>query len=219
MSKVVALVSGGMDSVTMLYMLKNLMQHEVKALSVHYGQRHFKEIAYAEAICERLEVPIIKVDMHGLAPLINKGALMGDGDVPEGHYANESMKQTIVPNRNMIMLSLATGHAIAIGYNAVAYAAHQGDHTIYPDCRRSFVEVMRRAIRQCDWNELDLLVPFIMQFKEDIVKEGTKLGVPYELTWSCYRGGNIHCGKCGTCVERKEAFQKAEVEDPTTYED
>jgi 7-cyano-7-deazaguanine synthase len=141
--------------------------------------------------------------------------------VPEGHYEEESMKQTVVPNRNMILLALAGAWAISTKSDAIAYAAHSGDHAIYPDCRPEFTEAMSDALRLCDWHEVKLMRPFLYptpMSKADIVKLGTSLGVPFELTWSCYKGGEKHCGKCGTCVERVEAFQLAGVEDPTEYE-
>jgi 7-cyano-7-deazaguanine synthase len=138
-------------------------------------------------------------------------------EVPHGHYAEESMKQTVVPNRNMILLSVAIGHAIAHKCDAVAYAAHAGDHAIYPDCRREFVQAMQGAAQLCDWRRIDLLSPFVDFSKADIVEQGELLGVDFSKTYSCYEGNEIHCGKCGTCTERKEAFELNSIKDPTQY--
>lgn len=138
--------------------------------------------------------------------------------VPEGHYEDESMKSTVVPNRNMILLSIATAGSIASGLEGVAYAAHAGDHAIYPDCRPAFADAMNEAIKLCDYTSQRLVRPFVSLTKADIVKAGAALGVPFERTWSCYNGGATHCGKCGTCVERIEAFKLAGVSDPTDYQ-
>jgi 7-cyano-7-deazaguanine synthase len=127
------------------------------------------------------------------------------------------MKTTVVPNRNMILLALATGHALSIGAQQVAYAAHSGDHAIYPDCRNEFADAMARAMALCDWSQVELYRPFVDWTKADIVRRGAELGVPFGQTWSCYKGGNKHCGRCGTCIERREAFDLAGVEDPTNY--
>jgi 7-cyano-7-deazaguanine synthase len=137
--------------------------------------------------------------------------------LPEGHYAEDSMKATVVPNRNMILLSLAAGHAISLQFDTVAYAAHAGDHTIYPDCRPEFATAMDEALKLCDWNTVSLYRPFVQLSKHDLVRKGNELGVPFEKTWSCYAGNDKHCGKCGTCVERKEAFELVGLLDPTEY--
>jgi 7-cyano-7-deazaguanine synthase len=138
--------------------------------------------------------------------------------VPHGHYAQQSMKQTVVANRNMIMLAVAAGWAINQRAERVAYAAHTGDHAIYPDCRPEFAEAVDRAIRLADWHEVYLYCPFVRLTKAQIVARGAELGVDFVHTWSCYEGGRIHCGRCGTCFERREAFQEANVADPTEYE-
>ncbi|NBQ03100.1 MAG: 7-cyano-7-deazaguanine synthase, partial [Opitutae bacterium] len=137
----------------------------------------------------------------------------------EGHYAEESMKSTVVPNRNMILLALAGGHALSLGFDTIAYAAHAGDHTIYPDCRPEFADAMDTALSLADWNTLSLHRPFVDMTKSDLVSLGAELDAPLHLTWSCYAGNEIHCGKCGTCVERKEAFALAKIPDPTKYEE
>lgn len=216
MSKSVVIFSGGMDSATLLaYQVKALGNPH--ALTFMYGQRHDKEVGYAKQFAEVLRVPHEIVDISSIAPLIAKGSQTGGEPVPEGHYTEESMKATVVPNRNMIMLSLAIAYAITIGAEEVLYAAHSGDHAIYPDCRDEFVWAMQEAARLCDWSQIRIVAPFLQLTKAQIVALGETLGVSYEFTWSCYKGGLHHCGKCGTCVERKEAFKLAEVEDPTVY--
>jgi 7-cyano-7-deazaguanine synthase len=195
-------------------------KHEVKALSFNYGQKHKRELAFAELQARALDVPWALADASALAPLIagTSSQMRADVAVPEGHYAAESMKATVVPNRNMIMLSVAIGHAVSLGYDAVAYGAHAGDHAIYPDCRPVFAEAMQVAARLADWREVQLLRPFVEITKADIVKQGATLMVDFAQTWSCYNGRELHCGKCGTCVERREAFQLSGIEDPTEYE-
>jgi 7-cyano-7-deazaguanine synthase len=205
-----------MDSAVLLTQEKSLWQDPV-ALSFDYGQRHKKELRYAQEFASKLLVPHRVVDLSAIRPLIGQGSQTGDDPVPEGHYADENMKITVVPNRNMIMLSVAVGHAIAIGAKRVAFAAHRGDHDIYPDCRGTFVETLNEAVHLCDWSPPSISAPFISMSKADICRTGAALGVDFRLTWSCYKGEALHCGKCGTCVERKEAFQLANVPDPTEY--
>lgn len=216
--KVVAIVSGGMDSVAMLYGLAK-SDEVAEVLTFHYGQRHSREIEFARAAAMRLNLPHRIVPLRVLGEMAT-GSSLTDAtiEVPEGHYADESMKATVVPNRNMVMLSIAAARAISLKADAVAYAAHAGDHTIYPDCRPEFVEAMRQAFQLMDWHPVRLFAPFIGSTKADIVRLGARRGVPFELTWSCYKGGRLHCGKCGTCVERREAFEVAGYPDPTEYE-
>ena len=209
--------SGGMDSTVLLYQLLQAGD-EVKALSINYGQRHSRELEAARALCTELGVEHRVADLSGLSDLLAGSALTSsDIEVPEGHYAEDNMKATVVPNRNMILLSVAAGWAISSKYDRIAYAAHSGDHAIYPDCRNEFAEALDGAIRLADWHEVSLYRPFVDMTKADIVSLGAKLGVPFEKTWSCYKGQDLHCGRCGTCVERREAFYLAGVEDPTTY--
>lgn len=215
--KIVMILSGGMDSSTLLWHLLN-EGHKVKTLSFDYGQRHRKELDHAAIIADRAMVAHEVVDLSALTPFIAQGSQVGSDAVPDGHYAAETMKTTIVPNRNMIMLSVAVGHAITLKFDAVAYGPHGGDHTIYPDCRAEFVEALGRAIFLCDWHKIKLLAPFLCYSKADLVRIGSGLGVPFDMTWSCYKGGELHCGTCGTCVERKEAFVIGGVIDPTRYE-
>lgn len=215
--KTVIVYSGGLDSTVLLY--HTLAQgHSVKAISVNYGQRHACELARAQSICQNLSVDYIQADLSALQPLLAGSSLTSpEIDVAEGHYTEENMKSTVVPNRNMILLSLAAGHAISIKADQIAYAAHSGDHAIYPDCRNEFADAMANAIRICDWHQVELVRPFVDWSKTDIVRRGSELKVPFDQTWSCYKGGETHCGRCGTCIERREAFDLANIEDPTTY--
>lgn len=215
---VVPIYSGGLDSTVLLYLLLQ-KGAELKPLAVNYGQRHGREIEAAEDFCARLGLDLEVADLSGIRHLLaGSSQTSPDVAVPEGHYAEESMKQTVVPNRNMIMLSVAAGYAISLGAPAVAYGAHNGDHAIYPDCRNVFGSAMDTVLQLCDWQPVRLWRPFVDATKADIVALGESLGVPMHLTWSCYQGGLRHCGKCGTCVERREAFQLAGVTDLTPYE-
>lgn len=215
--KIVLLLSGGLDSATALYELK-AAGHEVIGLGIDYGQRHAKELDAARAIAARADVQFEIADLSLIQKFIAGSSQTSNIPVPEGHYTENSMKLTVVPNRNMIMLSVATGWAVNMRAEAVAYAAHAGDHTIYPDCRPEFIKAMNIAMNLCDWHQVELLTPFENSSKAEIVTRATKLGVPLDLTWSCYKGTDLHCGKCGTCVERKEAFQLSGIEDPTVYD-
>ena len=219
----VVLLSGGLDSTVLMYSLVN--DFEVWPITVSYGQRHNKEIMAARSVCEARDHNLLLrwryVDLSVLRTLL-PSALTGVGEIPHGHYESESMKATIVPNRNMILLALAAGYANGIGAKHLAYAPHKGDHPLYPDCREVFIQAVRQAIKLgTGWNEdgVELHTPFSRMTKADIVKLGEKLNVPFKVTWSCYEGGEKHCGVCGTCIERIEAFELVGVKDPTMYED
>jgi 7-cyano-7-deazaguanine synthase len=217
--KALVLFSGGLDSTVLATQLK-VDGAETRLLSIDYGQRHARELKRAEQIAQALELPQQVLRLPDLGPLLGGSSLTDEKvELPEGHYAEESMKATVVPNRNMILLALAGGHALSIGFDTIAYAAHAGDHTIYPDCRPEFADAMETALGLADWEKLSLHRPFVHLSKTDLVKKGAELGAPLHLTWSCYAGREIHCGKCGTCVERKEAFALAKIADPTEYED
>ena len=219
MGKTVTIHSGGMDSTVLLYQLLNAGD-DVLALSIDYGQRHKKELEFARSLCKDLGVEHRIADLTSLTPLLAGSSLTSpEIEVPEGHYAEDNMKATVVPNRNMILLSVATGWAISAGAESVSYAAHSGDHAIYPDCREEFAEGMNHVMGLADWQKVALDRPFVSLTKADIVKLGSELGVPFERTWSCYKGGELHCGRCGTCVERREAFYLAGIDDPTIYAD
>lgn len=217
----VILFSGGMDSTTLLYAAL-ADGKKVNALGVLYGQRHAKELDAAEHICAVRGVHYRTVDLRALKDLWLGSSQTDDRvPVPHGHYAEESMKQTIVPNRNLTMLSVAAGWALSLDPVApdvmVGYAAHSGDHAIYPDCRPEFVEAARKTLAIVDHRPVRIWAPFLKMTKAQIAACGQAMDVPFELTWSCYEGGDLHCGKCGTCVERKEAFEIAKITDPTTY--
>lgn len=214
----VHLLSGGLDSAVALRWLLN-EGHKVRCMGINYGQRHIKEIEAAKAIAADSQVAFEVADLSGIQKFLSASSQTNSSiEVPEGHYAAENMKSTVVPNRNMIMLSVAIGWAVNNKDDAVCYAAHSGDHSIYPDCRPEFADAVDRCAQLCDWHQVRLLRPFVEMSKTQIVKLGAELKVPFEKTWSCYKGGSKHCGKCGTCVERKEAFEQSEILDPTEYE-
>jgi len=218
---VVTVVSGGMDSVTLAEFL-HAEGHQQTIVSVDYGQRHRKELRMAELCAERLIAPWILLELPQLGALLSGSALTDPSvPVPDGHYAEESMRSTVVPNRNAILLSIAMGTAVAKGADALAIAAHAGDHFVYPDCRPEFFDALEVAFLEGNQGfaveGFGIMRPFIHKTKTDIAALGAQLGVPWDLTWSCYRGDVYHCGTCGTCVERREAFHDAGVDDPTAY--
>lgn len=215
--KTVLIYSGGLDSTVLLYHLLR-EGRETLALSVDYGQRHRRELEYARSVANELGIQHEVADLTGITHLLGGSSQTDETvPVPHGHYAADSMKTTVVPNRNMILLAVAAGWAISQRAGTLAYAAHAGDHTIYPDCRPEFATAMNTALGLCDWHDVELVRPFIELTKADIVRRGAELDVPFERTWSCYEGGDVHCNRCGTCVERREAFELAGVNDPTEY--
>ena len=216
MQKAVVILSGGMDSTTLLYDAIS-QGYEVKALSFNYNQKHKRELFMAEKTCKELDIPHKIMDLSILNELAPSSLTRTDWEVPEGHYSDENMKETVVPNRNMVTLSLATAYAIGIEADKLFYGAHSGDHDIYPDCRAEFVEQLAKTIQLCDWNPVTLEAPYLEIDKGDIVIKGTQLGVDYSLTWTCYKGREYSCGKCGSCTERLEAFDKAGIDDPLHY--
>lgn len=211
--KAVVVVSGGLDSTTLLY--DAVLDYDVvHAVSFNYGQRHAKELQYAMASCVKLGVRHDIIDLSGLTSLISNSSLTSDQPVPEGHYAEDNMKQTVVPNRNMIMLSIAGGVAVNDGANALLVGVHSGDHFVYPDCRTGFIGSASLALYLGNEGFGDLwrapiVAPYIHRSKAEIAAKAFILGVPIEETWSCYQGGENHCGRCGTCVERLEAVHEA----------
>lgn len=215
--KVVVLCSGGMDSVTALYWAAR--EHEVVAVvGFNYGAKHNdRELPFAAEHATKLRVRHELIALDFVQRLFASNLLKDGGVIPEGHYEAETMKQTVVPFRNAIMLSIACGFAESAGAEGLVIAAHGGDHAIYPDCREEFMRAMGDAMRLGTYANVQLLRPFIAMSKGGIAAAGAKLGVDYARTWSCYKGGAIHCGKCGTCVERREAFLQSGVADPTIY--
>lgn len=216
-TRAVLIFSGGMDSATLLY---DLMNQGIRPICIgfNYGQRHGKELEAAKHLCSMIGIEYKIISLADVVPLL-KGSSQTDPSVPvpEGHYAQENMKLTVVPNRNMIMLSIAIAAAIGEKIPVVYYGAHAGDHDIYPDCRQSFVDAMKAAAALCDWTPVTIEAPYLNMTKGDICKKGMLLSVPYESTWTCYVGGERPCGKCGSCTERLEAFDFAGATDPLIY--
>jgi 7-cyano-7-deazaguanine synthase len=220
--KAIAVVSGGMDSVTLAYLL-HAEGYQLHLVSFDYGQRHKKELFFAQLCAERLDAAFDVIDLTSITRFLKGSALTDAVPVPDGHYAAPNMAITVVPNRNAVMLSVAYAVAVAEHANLVAAGVHAGDHFIYPDCRPDFIKafdaMQRLAVEGFGEPNLRLETPFIHLEKYQIVKLGAPLGVPYIDTWSCYKGHEKHCGRCGTCVERKHAFRDAMLADPTQYED
>jgi 7-cyano-7-deazaguanine synthase len=215
--KVAVLVSGGMDSVAALY-LAHTEYEVVGALSFDYGSKHnHKEIPMAEEHCRKLGLPHVVIRLDFINRLFKSALLQSGGSIPDGHYEELSMKQTVVPFRNGIMLAIAGGFAESHEAEGLVIAAHSGDHAIYPDCREEFMRAMGEALQLGTYAQVELLRPFIRNSKAEIARRGHELGVDFSRTWSCYKGGEQHCGVCGTCVERREAFLLAGLEDPTLY--
>lgn len=212
----VIVLSGGMDSVTLLHLCKERI---ALAVTFDYGSNHnAREIECAVKQCELLGIEHIVIPLEFMGQYFESSLLSGADAIPEGHYADENMKSTVVPFRNGIMLSVACGLAESRGLKHVMIANHGGDHAIYPDCRRGFVEAMSKAMTEGTYDGVSIIAPFTDITKAEIAKKGGELGVDYSLTYSCYKGGEKHCGVCGTCVERKEAFRDAGLQDPTIYE-
>jgi 7-cyano-7-deazaguanine synthase len=218
MSDCVAILSGGVDSSTLAYYLKNRLNLQPEFLTFDYGQRHIREIDSARKIAQGLCCDLQVISLDSIKPLIQKGSLTGDERVPEEHYSHESQKTTIVPNRNSIMLSIAVARAYTIGVQEVYYGAHFNDREIYPDCRKEFVVAFCEAMRLANDPSVNVIAPFIDFTKKQIVALGLELHVPFEDTWSCYKGNEAACGVCGTCRERLEAFQLCNAPDPIRYE-
>jgi 7-cyano-7-deazaguanine synthase len=216
--KTIVILSGGIDSTTLLYELRR-QGHEVRALTVDYRQRHRRELDAARAICVRAGIEQHVVDLSSLASLFGSNQLTAaEGAIAEGPYRTETIALTTVPNRNMILLSIGLAWAISLRFDAVAFGAHGGPHTNYPDCRPEFAAAMDRVAHVCDDRGLSVLAPFVHHDKAHIVAVGHQVGVPFELTWSCYAGGDKQCGRCGTCLDRREAFRKNGLADPVEYE-
>ncbi len=211
----VIIVSGGMDSVTMLHEYRDRI---AVGISFDYGSNHnAREIPFARMHCERLGIKHIVISLDFMNRYFKSSLLEGADAVPYGHYADESMKSTVVPFRNGIMLSIAVGIAESNGLRYVMMANHGGDHSIYPDCRREFVCAFDAAAKAGTYVGAGILAPYTGITKADIARRGKEMGLDYSETWSCYKGGDVHCGRCGTCVERREALAEAGIEDTTPY--
>ena len=216
MKNSVIIVSGGMDSITLLYDHKDEI---ALGISFDYGSNHnAREIPFAKMHCERLGIKHITINLDFMHQYFKSSLLDGAEAIPEGHYADDNMKSTVVSFRNGIMLSIAIGIAESNNLDQVFIANHGGDHTIYPDCRPEFINAIDAAATAGTYNNVKVVAPYTKITKSDIARIGKKLGIDYTETWSCYKGGEVHCGKCGTCVERKEALAEAGIEDKTIYE-
>jgi protein ExsB len=216
MKDTVIVVSGGMDSITMLHEFKDRI---ALGISFNYGSNHnAREIPFAELHCKRLGIPHITIDLGFMPQYFKSSLLEGAEAIPEGNYDEDNMKSTVVPFRNGIMLSIAIGIAESHQLPFVMMANHGGDHTIYPDCRPEFVAAISKAAQTGTFVGVKILAPYTNITKSDIARHGKELGIDYNETWSCYKGGDKHCGKCGTCCERREALHDAGIEDTTVYE-
>lgn len=210
------IVSGGMDSITLLYDHKDEI---ALGISFDYGSNHnAREIPFAKMHCDRLGIKHITINLDFMHQYFKSSLLDGAEAIPEGHYADDNMKSTVVPFRNGIMLAIAIGIAESNNLDQVFIANHGGDHTIYPDCRPEFINAIDAAATAGTYNNVKVIAPYTKITKSDIARIGKRLGIDYAETWSCYKGGEVHCGKCGTCVERKEALAEAGIEDKTIYE-
>lgn len=215
MKDCVLILSGGMDSVTLLY---DYQERIALAVSFNYGSNHnAREIPFARLHCERLGIEHLVIPLEFMGHYFHSSLLEGDDVIPEGHYADENMRSTVVPFRNGIMLAVATGLAESRGLQHVMMANHGGDHAIYPDCRPEFVEAFDRTAQAGTYVGVRLHSPYTNLTKADIVRRGKDLAIDYAMTWSCYQGGDCQCGRCGTCVERREAFALAGIDDTTSY--
>lgn len=208
-------LSGGMDSVTLLYEYQDSL---ALAVSFDYGSRHnARELPFARLHCERLGIEHLTIPLSFIGQYFRSALLEGGGAIPKGSYDEENMAATVVPFRNGIMLSIAAGLAESRGLKRVYLANHFGDHAIYPDCRASFIRPMHEAILQGTSNAVEVTAPYTDISKGDIARHGKQLAINYAETWSCYEGGELQCGSCATCIERREAMQEAGIEDPTHY--
>ena len=212
----VIVVSGGMDSVTLLYEKKDEI---ALGISFDYGSNHnHNELPLAALHCQRLGIEHVVVPLGFMHQYFKSSLLESGESIPDGSYDEENIKSTVVPFRNGVMLAVAAGIAESNGLTKVLIANHGGDHTIYPDCRPEFIAAMDAAVEAGTFARVRVVAPYTIISKADIARRGRALGIDYAETWSCYKGGNVHCGTCGTCVERKEALREAGIEDNTPYQ-
>lgn len=217
--KSIIILSGGMDSTTALYWARASGKDIVACVNFQYGSKHNQKEAKAfDDIIKTVNIKGITINLPFVNEFFQSDLLHSGGEIPEGHYADLSMKKTVVPFRNGIMLSISAGLAESLGASEIVLGNHFGDHAIYPDCRADFADSMAKTIKLGTYAQINLTTPFIDKTKTDIAKIGSDLKVPFELTWSCYNGREKHCGKCGTCVERLEAFNHSGIKDPVEYE-
>ena len=213
----IIVLSGGMDSVTLLHEFKDII---ALAVTFNYGSNHNKrEIEYAKLHCQRLGIKHIIIPLDFMHTYFKSSLLEGADAIPEGHYADSNMKSTVVPFRNGIMLAIACGIAESNKLTRVLIANHAGDHTIYPDCRQQFIDAMSAAMTNGTYEGVHIFAPYTNITKANIAQRGARIGINYAETYSCYKGGVNHCGKCGTCIERREALAEAGVTDTTTYDE
>ena len=206
-----------MDSVTLLNEFKDII---ALAVTFNYGSNHNKrEIEYAKLHCQRLGIKHIIIPLDFMHTYFKSSLLEGADAIPEGHYADSNMKSTVVPFRNGIMLAIACGIAESNKLTRVLIANHSGDHTIYPDCRQQFIDAMSAAMTNGTYEGVHIFAPYTNISKANIAQRGARIGINYAETYSCYKGGVNHCGKCGTCIERREALAEAGVTDTTTYDE
>lgn len=215
----VVVYSGGMDSYTVLHRVLRETPN-VHALSFHYGQRHSRELDVARDVCNRLGIEHQVVDITAIHGLIDNSALTdASRAMPDGDYAEDNLTATVVPNRNMILLSLAIAKAVNVGASRVAYGAHGGDHVLYPDCRPAFVEAMNDVAAIANFSPVEIHAPYLRASKSEILADGLAMGLDYGETWTCYEGRELACGRCGSCRERLAAFAAHGVTDPLVYAD
>lgn len=216
MKKALIILSGGLDSTVLLHQLL-AENYQVQAISFDYGQKHIRELQCAQFQTKKHNIPHKIIDLSFINQHFQSDLLQSGGKIPEGHYEAENMKATVVPNRNMIMLSIAAGVAISEKIPQLFYGAHAGDHAIYPDCRTEFIEKLKDTLAICDWEPINLQAPFQNLDKTQIVKKGLQLKVDFTQTQTCYNGQEKACGKCGSCTERLEAFANNNTPDPIKY--
>ena len=216
MTKIIVVYSGGLDSFTLLNEAIRSGK-DVSALSFDYGQKHNKELHFVEKFCAQESIDSKIVDVSSIKELFQGSSLTDEIDIPKGHYEDDSMKSTVVPNRNMILISLALGYAVTKEAEEVWFGAHAGDHAIYPDCRPEFVEKMDAAARIANYFPIAVKAPYIAMSKTEILAIGLNMQLDYGLTWTCYEGKELACGSCGACHERLESFAANNVIDPIKY--
>lgn len=218
--KGLVLLSGGLDSSVLLaYLIMTNLHIKFETVTFHYGQKHWKEIASAQSIAKFYGVKNYGIDISQLQPIFNSALTKSSEEIPSGDYTLENAKKTVVPNRNMVLISIASAFGLSNDFDFLAIGTHSNDYEVYPDCRSEFLTPLRDALRNADWKSFDLVYPFVLKSKAEIVSIGNQLNVPFELTWSCYLGGEIHCKSCPTCKERIQAFKMANIPDPIKYKD